>query len=189
MNTITCPNCSVPALEGAAFCGNCGAALTPVKRVCPNCYTSVSVDSLYCDNCGHRLPDGAPESIESPAETGSEPEPAGTDHRPLPRLLVLPGDTVLKMEPELDLYVIGRVDPASGSYPDIDLVPFGGEEGGVSRKHAQITRTNDRFYIEDLNSVNYTFVNKQKIALGVSHPLRDGDEIRLGRVLLRFKYD
>ena len=188
MNTKTCPNCSAQALEDAAFCGNCGASLTAVKRVCPNCLTNVHIDSLYCDNCGHKLPEIAPEIAEPPSETINDGEPrAISDHRPSPRLLVIPGDMVLEMEPGLDLYVIGRVDPASGSYPDIDLVPFGGEEGGVSRRHAQITRTGDHFFIEDLNSVNYTFVNKQKIALNVAHPLRDGDEIRLGRVLLRFE--
>lgn len=85
------------------------------------------------------------------------------------------------LAPNQDSYVIGREDPASSSYPDIDLVPFGGEEGGVSRRHAQITRRDDQYFIEDLNSVNYTFVNKRKIAVGVAQPLRDGDEIRLGR--------
>lgn len=192
MNTITCPNCSAQVLEGAAFCDNCGASLTlaPDKRVCPNCQTHVDIDSLYCDHCGHRLPDIVPEMVEPQSVTFDQGKTeAVSDERPSPRLLVLPGDTLLVMEPGLDLYVIGRVDPASGSYPDIDLVPFGGEEGGVSRKHAQITRTNDRFFIEDLNSVNYTFVNKQKIALGVAHALEDGDEIRLGRILLRFEID
>ena len=34
---------------------------------------------------------------------------------------------VLALTPEQDSYVIGRVDPASGSYPEVDLVPFGGQ--------------------------------------------------------------
>lgn len=107
--------------------------------------------------------------------------------QPAPRLLVLPAGTAIKLDPDQDDYVIGRVDPASGSYPDVDLVPFGGEEGGVSRRHAKISRVGQGFIIKDLNSVNYTFVNKHKIGTGMAHELKDGDEIRLGRVLLRFR--
>lgn len=188
MNMITCPNCSAQALEGAAFCDNCGAPLDLVVVICPNCHASVQPDSLFCDNCGNRLRDELPPPIEalvvSYADVAADGE---TNHRPVPHLFVLPGGNALDLPQDQDSYVIGRVDPASGSYPDVDLVPFGGEEGGVSRRHAQITRDDDKFFIEDLNSVNYTFVNKQKIAVGVAHSLRDGDEIRLGRVLLRFK--
>ena len=62
-----------------------------------------------------------------------------------------------------------------------------GDDHHQVHRHAQITRRDDRYFIEDLNSVNYTFVNKHKIAVGNPFPLQDGDEIRLGRVLLRFK--
>jgi pSer/pThr/pTyr-binding forkhead associated (FHA) protein len=41
--------------------------------------------------------------------------------------------------------------------------------------------------LEDLNSINFTFLNKQKIAPKTPTPLKDGDEIRLGRIVLRFK--
>lgn len=190
MNTITCPNCSAQALESAAFCDNCGASLTPMRSICPNCQASVHPESRYCDNCGYRLPYRVTTAVEPLTATHADiDQVVEPDIRPSPRLIVMPGDAVLVLEPELDTCVLGRVDPASGSFPDIDLVPFGGEEGGVSRRHAQITRSDNLYFIEDLNSVNYTFVNKQKIALGVAHPLQDGDEIRLGRVLLRFKID
>jgi hypothetical protein len=186
MSTITCRNCNAQALEGAAFCDNCGAPIS--AAICPNCLHSVRPDDYFCDYCGQALREPVPPADEplvvSYADIGPDEALTGPS---APRLLVLPAGNVLALAPGQDAYVIGRVDPASGSYPDVDLVPFGGEEGGVSRRHAQITRTDDRFYIEDLNSVNYTFVNKHKIAIGVAHPLEDGDEIRLGRVLLRFR--
>jgi len=186
MSTITCPNCSAQALEGAAFCDNCGAPLP--AAICPNCLHSVRPDNYYCDHCGQALREPVPLSNEPlvVSYTDIDPDEALTGS-PAPHLLVLPAGNILVLAPEQNAYVIGRVDPASGSYPDVDLVPFGGEEGGVSRRHAQITHTDNRFYIEDLNSVNYTFVNKHKIAIGAAHLLEDGDEIRLGRVLLRFK--
>lgn len=185
MNTITCPNCGALAPEEAAFCDSCGSPLP--SGVCPNCQASVRAGDRYCDHCGQLLGDPAP-SAEPLIVSYDDIEPDSPPEIVLiPRLLVLPAGNVLSLVPGKDSYVIGRVDPASGSYPDVDLVPFGGEEGGVSRRHAQITRSDNQFFIEDLNSVNYTFLNKQKIPAGELYPLRDGDEIRLGRVLLRFK--
>jgi pSer/pThr/pTyr-binding forkhead associated (FHA) protein len=83
--------------------------------------------------------------------------------------------------------LIGREDPVSGIYPEVDLTPHGGEEGGVSRRHARIIRENDEYYIEDLDSTNFTFVNKQKVAPKTRQRIVDGDEIRAGRVALVFR--
>jgi pSer/pThr/pTyr-binding forkhead associated (FHA) protein len=83
--------------------------------------------------------------------------------------------------------LIGREDPVSGIYPDVDLTPHGGEEGGVSRLHARIFFENDRYLIVDENSTNFTFLNRQRLAAKTPTPLHDNDEIRFGRVILRFK--
>lgn len=200
MTTNTCPNCNAPIVMGAAFCDNCGAPLNavalPVENTpdqCPNCGAAFEMGDLFCDACGQALPaaPGYPQPAQRPADPPTASSMAAhnapNDAQPWPRLLIMPAGNTLILPPEQDNYVIGRLDPASGSYPDVDLVPFGGEEGGVSRRHAQITRNGNAYYIEDLNSVNYTFVNKQKIGVGISHALADGDEIRLGRVLMRFK--
>ncbi len=184
MSEIICPNCGAPAQEDAAFCDNCGAALP--AGICPNCQAPARLDAHFCDHCGHPLRE-QPATLVVTYDDLAPDAGAGAEAETAPRLLVLPAGNVLALAPEQDSYVIGRVDPASGSYPEVDLVPFGGEEGGVSRRHAQITRRDDQYFIEDLNSVNYTFVNKHKIAVGNVFPLQDGDEIRLGRVLLRFK--
>ena len=83
--------------------------------------------------------------------------------------------------------LIGREDPVSNIYPDVDLTPHGGEEGGVSRLHAKIYIAGRQYMVEDQNSTNFTFVNKQKLAPKTPTPIKDGDEIRLGRVALLFK--
>jgi pSer/pThr/pTyr-binding forkhead associated (FHA) protein len=86
-----------------------------------------------------------------------------------------------------DIIVIGREDAVSNIFPDVDLTPHGGEEGGVSRLHARIFVDNGQYMLEDENSTNFTFLNRQKLAAKTPTPLHDDDEIRLGRVLLRFK--
>jgi len=86
-----------------------------------------------------------------------------------------------------DNIVIGREDAVSNIFPDVDLTPHGGEEGGVSRLHARIFSENDQYMIEDENSTNFTFLNRQRLTAKTPTPLHDNDEIKLGRVLLRFK--
>lgn len=197
MSTKSCPNCSAQVPEGAAFCDNCGAPLAAavVLGICPNCRSVVQSDDYYCNFCGYALreqpvpaePAAEPLVITPDDLDDDEPTPSAGDSNP--RLLVLPGGDVLDLPADRDDYVIGRLDPASGSFPDVDLVPFGGEEGGVSRRHARINRAAEHYTIEDLNSVNYTFLNKQKIEVGFPRILKNGDEIRLGRVLLQFRVD
>jgi hypothetical protein len=166
----------------------------------------VAPNDIFCDNCGQALAPapGYPRPEQKPApepswpaseqpwapavSAGYEPPPAGPGATALsPRLIVQSSGAILNMAGGKDEYIIGREDPVSGSFPDIDLVPYGGEEGGVSRRHAKITARGGQFFIEDLNSVNYTYVNRQKLAVQSPHPIRDGDEIRLGRVVLQFK--
>ncbi len=55
----------------------------------------------------------------------------------------------------------------------------------VSRYHAILTRQGERFVIEDLGSVNGTFVNN--IRIDTSCVLHDGDAINLGDALLIFR--
>ena len=101
-----------------------------------------------------------------------------------PHLVVVStGEKILLTEQEA---IIGREDPISSIFPDIDTTPFGGLEGGVSRKHARGYEKDGSYYIEDLNSTNNTLINKQKVDPSSSQPLAAGDEIRLGRVALLF---
>jgi pSer/pThr/pTyr-binding forkhead associated (FHA) protein len=81
--------------------------------------------------------------------------------------------------PEL---IVGRSDPQSNSYPDVDLGPYGGLDLGVSRRHFRLARTGDQLYVEDLGSVNGTIVNGQRIPSHNLHPLRPGDRIALGKM-------
>jgi len=86
-----------------------------------------------------------------------------------------------------DNVLIGREDAVSNIFPDVDLTPHGGEEGGVSRMHARIFVESGQHMLEDENSTNFTFLNRQKLAAKTPTPLHDDDEIKLGRILLRFK--
>ena len=53
----------------------------------------------------------------------------------------------------------------------------------VSRNHALIVRRDDGLYIDDLGSLNGTYVNRRRIE---SHKLDDGDEIQIGKYKLSY---
>jgi pSer/pThr/pTyr-binding forkhead associated (FHA) protein len=82
--------------------------------------------------------------------------------------------------------LVGRTDPAKDAYPDVDLTPFGGEQGGVSRLHARLILEGTKVYIEDLNSTNFTFINREKLGSGQRYQLKTGDEIRFGLLALNY---
>lgn len=58
------------------------------------------------------------------------------------------------------------------------------KDSGVSRKHAVITRSGERYIISDQSSTNGTYVNGEKISRRVLEP---GDEIMLGNSVFTFK--
>ena len=57
----------------------------------------------------------------------------------------------------------------------------------VSRRHAAVLRSEGRFFIEDLESRNGTYLNEQRIVDRT--PLRDGDELLICGQTIRFYGD
>jgi pSer/pThr/pTyr-binding forkhead associated (FHA) protein len=89
--------------------------------------------------------------------------------------------------PNRNELIVGRSDPQSNSYPDVDLGPYGGLDLGISRRHFRLTRNGDHFYLEDLNALNGSIVNGQRIPPYTLHPLRPGDRISLGKMEMTFE--
>lgn len=87
--------------------------------------------------------------------------------------------------PDAEGYVIGRSDDASDYLPDIDLAEYEARDHGVSRRHVAIVAFGDRPHILDLNSVNGTYLNGRKIGPDEPHPIADGDELRLGTLVMQ----
>ncbi|OGO28405.1 MAG: hypothetical protein A2Z16_09130 [Chloroflexi bacterium RBG_16_54_18] len=102
------------------------------------------------------------------------------------RLIVRTTGVEIPLPSGQDEITIGRVDLVRNIFPDIDLSGYGGESNGVSRMHARLVLQSNLVYIEDLNSTNYTFVNKLRLQPGQPYPVSDGDEIRLGLLAMVF---
>lgn len=77
--------------------------------------------------------------------------------------------------------VIGRNDPKSGVFVEIDLNGLAIDPKVISRRHARIEQDGDRFYLVDMRSTNGTRLNGKRIPADEKQPLWNGDQIELGR--------
>lgn len=164
-------------LDGSLFCEVCGASLmsddTTFARVCRRCGTPNAPDAQICVNCAAEL------LADDPNETS-----IGSLGK---ARLVLVAHQVSFDVGEKPETIVGRADPSADIMPDVDLTVYGGEDAGVSRIHVKIRRVGLQYSIEDQKSVNNTFLNKQKLEPFAPAALKSGDEIRLGRIILRFE--
>mgnify|MGYP001150538485 CR=1 FL=1 len=87
--------------------------------------------------------------------------------------------------PKHDEVTIGRSDKALDINPDIDLAQDKGAELGVSRRHALLTFQDEQVFLTDLGSTNRTFINRRPLMKGQPQKLHNGDEIRLGNIILK----
>ena len=81
---------------------------------------------------------------------------------------------------------VGRWDPDGGAFPEIDLTSDD-PEAKISRKHARIYIQEGEYYLEDLGSLNGTYVNRgPRLLPGSPQLLSNGDEIVMGKTFFKF---
>ena len=143
---------------------------------CGFCGGRIAADDIFCAHCGARQP-----------MAGLGSSATLTAARPTAKLVVA-GTTELDASFVLqkDNNLLGRTDPHSNVFPEIDLSRFD-PETKVSRRHARIWREGETFLVEDLGSVNGTVIN-DSVRLAPRQPrvLDSGDKLRLGETTLHF---
>lgn len=147
---------------------------------CHKCGTENPEDANFCSRCGTRMvhydAGDTTVSFEPDDTSGSRPpsRPSGKGGA-YPLLLIRSGggregEEILL---DADLLTIGR-DPESHLFLD-DVT--------VSRHHARVVRAAAGLVVEDLNSLNGTYVNRSRIE---RHQLADGDDLQIGKFKLAF---
>lgn len=165
---------------------------------CPSCGKSHPENTLFCDECGVYMLAESQKRTNSLdvkdvlwMESGAEQSEAdqGTGVRPI-KLRAIIMDSGRQIEVTVDREInIGRLDATSATFPEIDLTADQGLEKGVSRRHARISRRGSGLFIEDLGSVNGTYLNGRRLTPYLPHPLNDNDEIRLSKLLMRIRLE
>ena len=194
-----CPQCGTAVIPGEAFCDNCGAALlsgthpTPAIVAPTPPYSGVPVQPTYPPpQPSYAPPQPAPPQPVAPPQPPAPPlppqpvaPPARTTLAPA-SLNVRASNTTLPL-PAAAQAIVGRADPVSNFFPDLDLTPHGAIAGGVGRRHARLFVQAGQLLLEDLDSTNGTFHNRVRLTPRQPVALADGDEVHFGTLLLAIK--
>lgn len=153
-----CPECGFQNAEGANYCQRCGAFIGQPEPAA----TAESTTATYrIDEATGEL---VPVDLEDVVARGGGAA----------LVVRAGGGRVGESFPlERDRMTIGR-------RPDSDVFL---DDVTVSRDHALVVKRGDEFHLDDLGSLNGTYVNRRRIE---SHHLADGDELQIGKYKLTF---
>ncbi|WP_119067585.1 FHA domain-containing protein [Aggregatilinea lenta] len=160
-------------------------------QVCVNCKTVNTEDATYCYACGHILPAGlqALATHNLPQSQHLQPQMRwGTAYfGDKSSIIIRIRHTNDQLETRFAYEcVIGRA--GGDASPDIDLTPFGAMAMGVSRRHVKLVRQSATIMVQDLDSVNGSFLNGKRLFPFQPRVLRNEDELVLGKLALRISF-
>lgn len=148
---------------------------------------------MYCHNCGTRNPTGA----NFCGACGSTLQPADAAETTISFIPEMPSSETEEVSiPTEDIeegkaVLVVKKGPEAGTnfFLEKDVVTCGRDSGSdiflddvtVSRRHAEIRREGKGWKIVDSDSLNGTFVNRNRVD---DAPLKNGDEIQIGKFKL-----
>ncbi|WP_205698390.1 FHA domain-containing protein [Conexibacter sp. SYSU D00693] len=149
-----CPECGFVNAESANYCQKCGAFLAPGEPA-----TEPTTATYRVDETGELVP----VDVDEVVETGGA------------ALVVRAGGGRVG-----ESFPLERDRATIGRRPDSDVFL---DDVTVSRDHALIVRRGGEYHLDDLGSLNGTYVNRTRID---SRRLEDGDELQIGKYKLTF---
>jgi hypothetical protein len=151
---------------------------------CKKCGYPNPAESAYCGRCGEQLEEQGSHHEETTAglpavELEIEEEVEVTP----PQEILEKGHAVLviKKGPDAGMsFTIDRDNIVIGRHPGSDIFL---DDITVSRRHAEIRRSDGDFVLTDTGSLNGTYLNRERVESTV---LKNGDEIQIGKFRLLF---
>ncbi len=160
--------------------------------VCPCCGHLHRPGELSCGHCGIVFSAAGRTRQMDNAEIPVEPrrrQPTGDAYMEEKRDIdFVIGSAVLPVTISNTLVLGRRTEIEGAPTPDVDLTAYEGDEKGVSRRHIRIECKHHLLYVFDLGSRNGTWLNGRLLVTNSRYLLRDGDELRLGRLKVRLRF-
>ena len=150
-----CPECGFVNAEGANYCQKCGAFLGAEPGAEGGGDTT---EAYQLDEAGELKP----VDLEQVTSEGAT-------------LVIRSGGGRAG-----EAFAISGDRMSIGRSPDAEVFL---DDVTVSRNHALLVRRRDGLYIDDLGSLNGTYVNRRRIE---SHKLQNGDELQVGKYKLTY---
>ncbi len=149
-------------------------------RYCPECGFQNPETANYCSKCGSLLvrEESGEATMAFTPEQAEEERQAELEDFGIkgPALVVRSGGGRAG-----ETFALDHEQTTIGRSPECDIFL---DDVTVSRRHAVVNRAGDTFEIEDLGSLNGTFLNRRRIeSVG---RLGDGDELQIGKYRLTF---
>jgi pSer/pThr/pTyr-binding forkhead associated (FHA) protein len=148
---------------------------------CPECGFVNTEGANYCQKCGAFLAEGAEAEGDTTAQYQLE---ESGELRPVDVNEIESSGATLAIRSgggrAGEVFALDGERMTIGRSPDAEVFL---DDVTVSRNHALIVRRRDGLYVDDLGSLNGTYVNRHRIE---SHRLSDGDELQVGKYKLTF---
>ncbi len=199
---IKCGECGYENMDGLDYCDGCGAKLgaaapaametaTPAPEAAATASPAAAPEAPAAEASSAESAGQAPTGeMTAPAPAvAPAPAPAAAAALFKAKLAITRGTIRERQGHEFELEtgnnLIGRWDPDTGSFPEVDL-DADDPEAKISRKHALIRIDGGKITIEDIGSLNGTYVNRQpRLQPGTPAELKDGDEVIIGKTFLK----
>jgi pSer/pThr/pTyr-binding forkhead associated (FHA) protein len=164
-----CTQCGHNNADGARFCNNCGAALTPSAAPSTASPGETSTITIQGVDVG--------EVSDAKGEGLSPGDQAAIDALP-------PGSALLVVRRGPNSgsrFLLDSDTTTAGRHPSSDIFL---DDVTVSRRHAEFVRAgDDGFAVRDVGSLNGSYVNRERID---ETGLKGGDEVQIGKYRLVF---
>ena len=148
-----CPECGFANADGANYCQKCGAFLAG-----PASKEGDTTAAYQLDDTGELKP----VDIEEVSGAGAKLAIRSGGGRAGEVFNVSGGRMTIGRSPDAEVFL---------------------DDVTVSRNHALLVRRRDGLYVDDLGSLNGTYVNRRRIE---SHKLQNGDELQVGKYKLTY---
>ncbi len=161
-----CDHCNGGLPGYGDFCPHCAYPLSgDYDRRCQQCATLLIPEAMFCHHCGEEAP----------------------IHKAILHLILENDAThTYALDNHAHEYIVGRTSRSQGEV-DLDLDPLGGQDMGVSRRHARLVYDSEdgQWLLTDFDSTYGTFIDNEQLHPEIDMSVEHGHVVKFGGIAFR----